>query len=107
MRNVLADLTRPAPPIAVRVRVRVRTVTITLQRHDDPRVQRYELFRHAGARAFAPGEAGVTRVCRTTGRACTLRRLKPAVYRFAAIAVDEWGTSAPVLSAKIVVRRRR
>jgi hypothetical protein len=107
MRNALADLSRPAPPVAVRARVRRQTVTLTVQRHDDPRVLRYELVRHRGAASFALDDPGVTRVCRTRGGACTLRRLKPGTYRFAAIAVDEWGQSAPTLSGKVVVRRRR
>lgn len=106
MRNALADLSRPAPPAAVRVRVRRRTVTVTLQRQDDPRVQRYEIFRHGGAAPFALEDGGVTRVCSTRGGACTLRRLKPGTYRFAAVAVDEWSRSTAKLSAKAVVRRR-
>jgi hypothetical protein len=107
MRNALADLIRPAPPGAVRARVRRQTVTLTLQRHEDPRVQRYEIVRHRGALAFALDDPGVTRVCRTTGPACTLRRLKPGTYRFAAFAVDEWGQSTATLSAKVVLRRHR
>lgn len=107
MRNALADLVRPAPLSAVRARVRRRTVTITLQRHPDPRVQRYDVVRHAGAAPFAFDDRGVVRVCRTNGRACTLRRLRPGTYRFAAVAVDEWGQSLPALSGKVVVRHRR
>jgi N,N-dimethylformamidase beta subunit-like protein len=107
MRNALADLIRPAPPSAVRARVRRRTVTITLQRHPDPRVKRYDVVRHAGAAPFAFDDRGVVPVCRTSGRACTLRRLRPGSYRFAAIAVDEWGQSLPALSRKVVVRPRR
>ena len=87
--------------------MRRQTVTLTLQRHEDPRVQRYEIVRHRGALAFALDDPGVTRVCRTTGPACTLRRLKPGTYRFAAFAVDEWGQSTATLSAKVVLRRHR
>lgn len=106
MRNTLADLARPASVSAVQVLVHRRTVTIRLQRHDDPRVERYELVRHAGSRPFAFDGPDVTRVCRTTGHACTLRRLRPGTYRFAAVALDEWGQSVPTLSRKVVVRRR-
>jgi hypothetical protein len=105
MRNALADLTRPASPTAVQLRLRRRTVTIRVRRHADPRVQRYELFRHPGSRPFALDEPGVVRFCRTTGRACVLRRLRPGSYRFAAVAVDEWGRSAPTLSPRLLVRR--
>ena len=82
-------------------------MTITLQLHDDPRVLRYEIVRHRGAAAFALDNAGITRVCTTRGGACTLRRLKPGTYRFAAIAADEWGQSVAALSGKVVLRRRR
>jgi hypothetical protein len=107
MRNALADLGRPAPPAALRARVRRRTVRVTLQLHFDPRVLRYEIVRRRGAAAFGLGDAGVTHVCSTRGGACTLRRLKPGTYRFAAFAVDAWGQSTATLSGKIVVRRRR
>jgi hypothetical protein len=73
--------------------------------HDDPRIRRYEVFRHSGAATFAPGDPGVVRICRTTGRPCTLRRLRPGTYRFAAVAVDEWAQSTATLSRKVVVRR--
>jgi hypothetical protein len=95
MRNALSDLLRPAPTVAVRVRVRKQTLRITLQVHSDPRVIRYEIFR------------GTTSVCRTRAGVCTLRRVKPGVYRFSAVAVDEWGQSTATLSPKVVVRRRR
>jgi N,N-dimethylformamidase beta subunit-like protein len=105
MRNALADLTRPAPPAAVRVVVRRRTATVRVQRHVDPRVQRFDVFRHAGGGPFAPGDPGVVPMCRTTGRACVVRRLRPGTYRFAAIAVDEWSESAPTLSRRVVAKR--
>jgi hypothetical protein len=107
VRNALADLTRPAPPAGLSVAVRRRTATIRVRPHDDPRIQRYELFRHSGGGAFAPGDRGVSRVCRTTGRACVLRRLSPGTYRFAAVAFDAWSQSVPVLSRKILIRRGR
>jgi len=99
MRNALADLTRPAPPTAVRVRVTKRTLRITLQVHADPRVQRYEVYRQRGS--------AKTLVCRSRGGACTLRRVKPGAYRFSAIALDEWSESDPTLSRSVVVRHRR
>ena len=107
MRNALVDLSRPAAPSAVRARVRKRTVVVTVQRHNDARIRQYEVVRHRGVRPFALDDAGVTRVCRTSGATCTLRRLAPDTYRFAAVAIDEWATSRPTLSARVVVRRRR
>ena len=57
------------------------------------------------------GEGVVVHCVGGTGRtgtvlACTLRRLRPGTYRFAAVALDEWGQSVPTLSRKVVVRRR-
>jgi hypothetical protein len=107
MRNAFADLERPASPAAVQVTVRRRTATIRVRGHSDPRVQRYEVFRRAGAAVFGPDDRGVVRVCRTSGRTCTQRRLRPGTYRFAAVAVDEWGQSTPTLSRKVVIRKGR
>jgi N,N-dimethylformamidase beta subunit-like, C-terminal len=105
MRNALADLTRPAAPAAVTVALVLRTATIRVRRHVDPRVQRVDVFRHAGAAAFAPGDPGVVRVCRMTGQPCVQRRLVPGTYRFAGVTVDQWGQSLPALSRAVVVRR--
>jgi len=67
----------------------------------------YVIVRHRGAQAFSLDDAGVVRVCRTGGRACKQRRLQPGTYRFAAVAVDEWGQSVPALSHPVVVRKSR
>jgi hypothetical protein len=105
MRNALADLRRPAAPVAVQVRVRRRTVTIQVQRLTDPRVQRYAIVRHAGARPFGLDDPSVVPVCRTARGICALRRTRPGTYRFAAVALDDWGQSVPTLSRKVVIRR--
>jgi hypothetical protein len=94
MRNAMADLQRPAAPAAVRVRVRRRTLRITLQVHEDPRVLRYEIFR------------GTALVCRTRTGLCTLRGAKAGVYRFSAVAVDEWGQSVATLSQPVRIKRK-
>jgi len=104
MRNALADLTRPAAPAAVTVSLVGRTATIHVRRRADPRVQRVDVFRHAGSGTFAPGQPGVVRICRSTGADCLQRRLFPGTYRFAGVAVDRWGESLPALSRPIVVR---
>ena len=107
MRNALDDLTRPASPIAVSVRVRRRTTTIVVRAHSDARVEEYDVYRHPGAQSFALDASDVRLVCRTTGAACRQRRLKPGSYRFAALAVDQWGSSYPTVTQTIVVRRAR
>jgi hypothetical protein len=87
------------------VTVRKRTARIRVRPHDDPRIQRYEIFRRSGGAEFRLGDRGVSRVCRTTGGVCTLRRMLPGTYRFAAVAFDQWSASTAVLSRRVVVRR--
>jgi N,N-dimethylformamidase beta subunit-like, C-terminal len=107
MRNALADLTRPAPPVAVRLKVRRRTVAVRVLRHEDPRVQKVEIVRHAGFAPFGLEDAGVVLLCRTLQALCTDRRVRPGRYRYAAYAIDEWGASVATLSRAVVVRRER
>jgi hypothetical protein len=106
MRNALDDLTRPAPPIALRIHARRSNVTVTVQRHADPRVQHFELFRHRGPSAFALDDPDVVVTCRVRP-VCVNRRLRPGTYRYAAVAVDEWGRSFPTLSRNVVVSKHR
>ena len=106
MQNALDDLRRPAPPISVLVKVRRRTATIVVRVHPDARVKEYDVYRHSGGQSFEPDASDVKLVCKTTGAACRQRRLKPGSYRFAAVAVDQWGTSYPAVSRAVLVRRR-
>lgn len=106
-RNALSDLTRPAPPIALVARVKRRTVRLRVLAHPDPRVQSFELFRHAGGQVFGFADAGVVRICGVGTTTCVQRRLRPGVYRYAAVAVDEWGQSTPVFSRVVIARRHR
>jgi hypothetical protein len=107
MRTALDDLTRPAPPVAVQLTVRRRTVTVRILTHVDPRVHEIEIVRHAGAAPFGVADAGVVKVCRTARGVCTQRRLRPGTYRYAAVTVDEWGTSVATISRAVVIRRAR
>jgi hypothetical protein len=107
MRNALDDLRRPAPPVAVKLTVRRRTVTVRVVTHDDARVHAVAIVRHAGAAPFAPTDDGVVKVCRAARGVCRQRRLRPGTYRYAAVTVDEWGTSVATLSRSVVVRRAR
>ncbi len=107
MRNVLADLSRPAPPRALEVRVQLRTVSLRIRRHADPRVGRFQIFRHRGALPFRLDDPYVIAVCRTGGLVCTDRRVRPGNYRYAVVAQDEWSQSSPTISRKVVVRARR
>jgi hypothetical protein len=70
-------------------------------------VTEYRVYRHSGVLSFAPNASDVQLVCKTSGAACRQRRLRPGTYRFAAVAVDQWGTSYPTVTQTIVVKRLR
>ena len=106
IRNVFADLTRPAPPAEVKLRVRRRTVRVTVRTLPDPRVRQILIVRHRGSLAFQIGDAGVVRVCPSSKGVCMQRRLSRGTYRWAAVTVDEWGESVPTYSRAVVIRAR-
>ena len=107
MRNALADLSLPARPRALEATVQGRTVTLRIKRQPDPRVSRFQIYRHRGPGAFRIDDPGAARVCTTTELICVNRRVpRGRTYRYAAIALDDWAaTSAPTLSPKVVVPR--
>ncbi len=104
MRNALTDLTRPARPRALEVTVEGRKVTLRIVRQPDPRVGRFEIYRHKGPGAFRIDSPGVARVCTTTELSCVNRRVPRGTYRYAAVALDAWATSTVTLSRKVLVR---
>jgi hypothetical protein len=104
MRNGLDDLLRPAPPTAVTVRALRRGVRVAFTRPSDPRVRRVVVLRHAGVLPFGPASRGARRVCSTIRGLC-VDRPRAGVYRYAAITVDAWGTSAPALSPPVQAGR--
>jgi hypothetical protein len=63
-------------------------------------VRRIAIYAHAGADLFEPDDDGVELVCRPISGACR-DRLRGGVVRYAAVAVDRWGTSAPWYSAAV------
>jgi hypothetical protein len=102
-RNVLADLQTPAAPALVGVRRLRRSTRVTVT-HVDPRVSDAVVYRHRGGAPFSSGDTGVTEICRTTAKICLdTARLKPGLYRYAAVFLDEWGRSLPRLSAAVRV----
>lgn len=107
MRNAFADLTLPASPPAVSLKLRGTTITVQVPRRPDERVKYIEVFRSRGSKLFALTDAGVVRVCRTSTGFCRQRRLRAGRYRFAAVAVDEWGRSVPTYSSRVFVRPKR
>jgi hypothetical protein len=108
IRNVFDDLERPAPPPTLVIAKGPHTVKLTVGGVQDTRVIRYELFRHAGNAPFRIGDPGVVEIHQgSAGSTCTERRLVRGVYRFAAVSVDQWGSSYPTLSQPVLVRGRR
>jgi hypothetical protein len=100
-RNALDDLTRPAPPTFVRI-LAVRTgVRIAAGRRADPRVRGVVVYRHPGGRPFAPGTPGTRRICVSPRGVCVDRRPLAGLTRYAAVTLDRWRASVPVLSAPL------
>jgi hypothetical protein len=99
MRNALDDLLRPASPQRYRLRVGHHSVHIHYAPPQDPRIRGILVFRHDGSSAFSPGEPEVVRVCFSTdGRCRDTVPLNGRTVRYAAVAVDEWGESAPLVT---------
>ena len=97
---MLADLSRPAMPVAIEARPGQGAVKIRVTRAPDPRVKRVLVFRHPGVAPFTAQSRGARLACSTRRSVC--RDRPPAgVYRYAAVAVDRWGRSAPLLSAPV------
>lgn len=109
MRNALDDLTRPEAPLTLSAVAGPAGVQLAAGTAADPRVQRIEIFRHAGAGLFVPRDPGSTPVCASGQGRCLDRAVAAGrVVRYLARAVDAWGTSAPVLSAPVApIGRRR
>ena len=104
MRNALRDLTRPAPPRPFEVTVGRSGVALHAHRRRDARVRRIAIYVHRGGARFRPRGPGSTLVCRPRAGACR-DRLRGGLVRYAAVAIDRWGTSAPRFSAPVRAAR--
>jgi hypothetical protein len=104
MRNALADLQRPAHPLAVDATARGARVTVRVDRARDPRVGFVLVARKATTRKFAVGGKGVRLVCRTLRATCSDTPGRPGVYRYGAVVVDRWGHSSAFYSAPVRVK---
>ena len=101
-RNVLDDLTRPAPPVEVTARAKRRSVGLHVDRHQDARVRWIAVYRHPGPAAFRLGDPRSTLVCVTrTGKCLDSARPSTAVVRYAAITRDRWRASFPTYSPPV------
>jgi hypothetical protein len=100
MENVVRDLTRPASPRPVDVTVGNAGVSVRAHRRNDPRVRRIAVYVHRGSDRFRLDDPGVQLVCRPISGRCR-DRLRGGVVRYAAVAIDRWGESAPWYSAPV------
>jgi hypothetical protein len=95
VRNMLADMTRPEPPLSVvPIQIKAKTVRVRVRWPDDPRIEGALVYRERGT-TLVP-------VCRRPVRNC-VETLKAGTYRYQAVLVDGWGVSTPVRSAAIRV----
>ncbi|PWU25101.1 MAG: hypothetical protein C5B48_02990, partial [Candidatus Rokuibacteriota bacterium] len=112
MQNVLEDLLRPAAPATVSAR-RLRRSTRVSVSWIDPRIRQAFVYRHRGAGAFEPGDAGSKLICLSSTGTCIDRTsLRPGLYRYGAFARDQWGHPSDFqLSSRVRVttpaRKRR
>lgn len=103
--NVLAELMHPAAPSRVAA-LRFRRSTQVTVTWADPRITGALVFRHRGPAPFALGDPAVAQPCRSAVRTCVdTARLRPGLYRYCAVLLDEWGRSGPRLSAAVRVRQ--
>lgn len=100
MENAVDDLTRPASPRPVDVTVGKKGVSVRAHRRADPRVRRIAIYAHAGADLFDPDNPDAELVCRPISGSCR-DRLRGGVVRYAAVALDRWGSSAPWYSVAV------
>jgi hypothetical protein len=102
MRNLLTDVGRPAKPTSLTVTVQGRMVTLKVRGHADARIK-FQTFKHIGAGSFGLDDPGVTPLCKNKTGNCIIRNVAPGTYRYAAVTVDEWARSVPIVSAKVVI----
>jgi hypothetical protein len=99
-RNVLADMQKPAAPVAVTATRSGSSTVVDTTPRTDPRISSYKVYRHAGTGTFQPGDAGVTLVCQNASGDCT-DTLLSGTYRYASVAVDQWNSSSPAISGTV------
>jgi hypothetical protein len=101
-RNAFDDLTRSAPPTVIDTHPVAGGVLVSVDRLPDTRVVRMLVLRHPGAASFGPGSRRTVIACsgRRTHVFCR-DRTRPGTYRYAAVAVDRWRSSFPLLSPPV------
>jgi hypothetical protein len=98
VRNMLVDLTRPAPPQGYDIRVKRRGVLLHFLLPKDPRISALRISRQEHNR--------IVPVCTTKSGRCRNRvRTDGRIVRYLAETLDEWGTSQPLASRAIRLKR--
>jgi hypothetical protein len=95
MRNMLDDLTRPAPPVRYAIRVGRLRVRVSFTPPSDPRVTDVLVQRSDG-----------TSVCTSPQGTCyDRRRMNGTLAGYDGVAIDQWGVSQPLVASPIRLRR--
>jgi N,N-dimethylformamidase beta subunit-like, C-terminal len=97
MQNALIDLTRPAPPTAVRAQLVGLRVSVLATVGSDPRLQGVSISR------IQVGTSRPVLICPAARTICVDRPLGHRVYTYAATTEDKWGDSKPTSSPPVTV----
>jgi hypothetical protein len=106
VRNAIADLLRPAPPVDVEVHVRAVRVELSARvRGGDPRVTSLRFSRHADAEPSAAPSTIIT--CAVPADMCFDAPPGHAAYSYEAVVTDAWGASLSSEGVKVDVPNHR
>ena len=104
VRNALADLVRPAAPLAVTVSAGTGGAIIRVRRTLDPRVRDVRIFRAPAGNPLARGSRGMHFVCSTLGPGCVDQSAPHGRrVRYVVVVRDPWGQSTPFVTAPVRV----
>jgi hypothetical protein len=102
VRNALADLLRPAPPVDVQARVGPAGVELSAHvQGADPRVTSFIFARRA--EGDGSGSASTVITCALTAATCVDTPPAHSTYTYTAVAADRWNTSLPTQGVQISV----
>jgi len=102
MRNALADLVRPAPPLEVTASTGASGVTIGVRRAPDPRIRAVRVYRARPRNPLARGSRGLHLVCVTLGPVCVDRTVpRGRRVRYVVVTRDRWGQSPPFVTPPV------
>jgi hypothetical protein len=98
VRNMLNDLTRPAPPRRYHIQIMRHGVRVRFVKGPDPRIRAIEIFREAASRLVL--------IARSKNGTCIDHPTwNGGIVRYVGVSVDGWGVSRTLVSQPIRVRR--